>query len=378
MHKIRVLIVDDEVTVRSRLTKVLFSDPELDVVGAAANGRIALAKIPQVNPDVVLLDVEMPEMDGLETLTAIRKTYPLLPVIAIGTFSDRQPIVTLQALSLGATNYATMPTKADSSDAAIQHIRENLIPKIKVFGSGSQRLQVPTVKPKSIAVPTRQLTKSTIAKEVPVGRTLTTTVVSSPSQVDVVAIGGSIGGPNALAVVLPKLPADLPVPIVIVQHMPPMFTKLLAERLASKCQIRVDEAVSGAVLEPGHAWIAPGDFHMIVARNGKVVRIRTHQEPPENSCRPAVDVLFRSVAEVYGGGAIVVVLTGMGQDGLRGCKCIRDVGGQILAQDEASSVVWGMPGFVANAGLADKVIPLDQIGGEIIRRLKENRAKTGD
>lgn len=378
MHKIRVFVVDDEVAVRSRLAKVLSSDPELEVVGAAANGRIALAKIPRVNPDVVLLDVEMPEMDGLETLTAIRKTYPLLPVIALGTFSGRQPAVTLKALSLGATNYATMPTKADSSDAAIQHIRENLISKIKVIGSSSQRLQMPTVNPKSIAAPTRLLTKSTIAKEVPAGRTLTTTVGSSPSRVEVVAIGGSIGGPNALAVVLPELPADLPVPIVIVQHMPPMFTKLLAERLASKCQIRVDEAVSGAVLEPGHAWIAPGDFHMIVSRNAKVVRIKTHQEPPENSCRPAVDVLFRSVADVYGGGAIAVVLTGMGQDGLRGCKCIREVGGQILAQDEATSVVWGMPGFVANAGLADKVLPLDQIGGEIMRRVKQNRAKTGD
>lgn len=202
--------------------------------------------------------------------------------------------------------------------------------------------------------------------------------ISSPGRVDVVAIGGSIGGPDALAVVLPELPADLPVPIVIVQHMPPMFTKLLAERLASKCQIRVDEAVPGAVLEPGHAWIAPGGFHMIVSRNGKVVRIRTHQEPPENSCRPAVDVLFRSVAEVYGGGALAVVLTGMGQDGLRGCKYMREVGAQILAQDQASSVVWGMPGFVANAGLADKILPLDQIGGEIMRRVKENRAKTGD
>lgn len=346
------LIVDDEVVVRSRLTKVLSSDPELEVVGAAANGRIALAKIPQVNPDLVLLDVEMPEMNGLKTLAVIRKTYPLLPVIMIGKSTEDCAEAAKEALSLGATDYATKPTNLDSMDAATKHIRENLIPKIKVFGSGATTSQMPTVYP-SIAAPTRPLT--------PI-------VVSSPRRVEVLAIGGSIGGPSALAIVLPKLPADLPIPIVIVQHMPPMFTKLLAERLASKCQIRVDEAVSGAVLEPGHAWIAPGDFHMIVERNG-IVQIKTHQEPPENSCRPAVDVLFRSVAEVYGGSAIAVVLTGMGQDGLRGCKCIREVGGQILAQDEASSVVWGMPGFVANAGLADKVLPLDQIGGEIMRRV---------
>ena len=354
MQKIHILIVDDAVVVRSRVTKVLSSDPRLEVVGAAANGRIALAKIPQVNPDVVVLDIEMPEMNGLETLTAIRKTYPLLPVIMFSTLTERGAAATLEALSLGATDYATKPSNVDSMDAAIEHIRENLIPKIKVFGSGAATSQMPTVYQKSIVAPTQPLTKK---------------VVSSPGRVEVVAIGVSTGGPNALPVVLSEFPADFPIPIVIVQHMPPTFTKLLAKRLASKSQIRVDEAVPRAVLEPGHAWIAPGNFHMIVERNGAGVRIITHQEPPENSCRPAVDVLFRSVAEVYGGSAIAVVLTGMGQDGLRGCECIREVGGQILAQDQASSVVWGMPGLVANTGLADKVLPLDQIGGEIMRRV---------
>lgn len=358
MQKIRILIVDDAVVVRSRVSKVLSSTPGLEVVGVAANGRIALAKIPQVNPDVVILDVEMPEMNGLETLAAIRKSYPLIRVIMFSTLTERGATATLEALSLGATDYATKPNNPDSIDAAIQHIRDDLIPKIRVLGSGAANSQMLTVDARLITAPNQPLT---------------TKVVSNPNRVDVVAIGVSTGGPNALADVLPEFPADFPVPIVIVQHMPPMFTSLLAERLASKTKIRVEEAVPGAVLEPGHAWIAPGDFHMIVERDG-IVRIGTHQEPPENSCRPAVDVLFRSVAEAYGGGAIAVVLTGMGQDGLRGCKCIRSVGGQILAQDEASSVVWGMPGFVANAGLADQVLPLDQIGGEIIRRVRKNRA----
>ncbi len=352
MPKIRILVVDDAVVVRSRVSKVLSSDPELEVVGVAANGHIALAKIPQVTPDVVILDIEMPEMDGLETLVALRKTYPVLPVIMFSTLTRAGAAATLEALSLGATDYATKPSLAGSVDAAIQHIRDDLIPKIKTFGkvlgSGVASSQAGTVY--SPIAPTRSSPK----------------VISSPNQAAVVAIGVSTGGPNALADVLSQFPANLPVPIVIVQHMPPMFTKLLAERLAAKSQIRVDEAVPGAVLQPGHAWIAPGDFHMVVERHGTVVQIGTHQDPPENSCRPSVDVLFRSVAEVYGDGAIAVVLTGMGQDGLRGCECIRKVGGQILAQDEASSVVWGMPKFIADAGLADKVLPLDQIANEIM------------
>jgi two-component system chemotaxis response regulator CheB len=187
----------------------------------------------------------------------------------------------------------------------------------------------------------------------------------------VLAIGASTGGPNALADVFRRLPADFPVPIVIAQHMPPMFTRLLAERLSAEFPLRVHEGGSGAVLEPGHAWIAPGDHHMIVVKEGSQVRLLLHQDPPENSCRPAVDVLFRSVAAVFGPNALAVVLTGMGQDGLRGCAAIHEAGGQILAQDEATSVVWGMPGYVVRAGLADRVLPLSLIADEILRRMPE-------
>ncbi|MBR8836208.1 MAG: chemotaxis response regulator protein-glutamate methylesterase [Stigonema ocellatum SAG 48.90 = DSM 106950] len=351
MAKIRVLIVDDAVVVRSRVSKVLASDDSLEVVGIAANGRIALAKIPLVNPDVIILDVEMPEMNGLETLVAIRKTYPHLPVIMFSTFTRIGAAATLEALSLGANDYATKPISMGSEEAVNQHIREDLVPKIKLFGSGLGRSK----QTRFIASGVREIP--------PFPPPLSP---SSPHQlrkqeIDVVAIGVSTGGPNALSVVLPQLPKDFPVPILIVQHMPPMFTKLLAEQLSAKSQIQVYEAVPETVLKPGCAWIAPGGFHMVVEQDGTVVRIATHQAPPENSCRPSVDVLFRSVAKVYGAKTLAVVLTGMGQDGLRGCECIRQVGGQILAQDEASSVVWGMPGFVANAGLADQIVSLENI-----------------
>ncbi|MEA5550445.1 chemotaxis response regulator protein-glutamate methylesterase [Anabaena cylindrica UHCC 0172] len=347
MPKIRVLVVDDAVVVRSRISKILSIDPELEVVGVAANGRIALAKIPQVNPDVVILDIEMPEMDGLQTLCAIRQIYPHLPVIMFSTSTRTGAIATLEALSLGASDYATKPSNLGSVEAINQHIQTDLIPKIKVFGAGT------TLFP----------TLSTVAH--PVVFPLNT----NPKQVEVVAIGVSTGGPNALTALLTELPADLSVPILIVQHMPPMFTKLLAERLSSKCQIPVNEAIPGVVLEPGQAWIAPGDFHLVVQRDKDVVRLATHQAPSENSCRPSVDVLFRSVAEVYGAGAIAVILTGMGKDGLHGCQCIREVGGQVLAQDKASSVVWGMPSFVVNAGLANQIVTLDQMASEIMRRI---------
>ena len=368
MPKIRVLIVDDAVLVRSRVSKVLSSDPDLEVVGVAANGRIALAKIPQVNPDAIVLDVEMPQMNGLETLAAIRQTYPLLAVIMFSTFTRSGATATLEALSLGANDYATKPSNLGSLEAVNQHISQELIPKIKLFGSqraegqGNKETRGDKGKLAPRPSPLAPRHSSLATRHSPL----------ATERVDIVAIGVSTGGPNALAALLSEFPAEFPVPIAIVQHMPPMFTKLLAERLASKCEIRVDEAFAGAILEPGRAWIAPGNFHAIVERDGKVVRIGINQEPPENSCRPSVDVLFRSIAQVYGAKALAVVLTGMGQDGLRGCEYIREVGGQILVQDRASSVVWGMPSFVANAGLADRVVSLDQMAGEIISRVRKN------
>jgi two-component system chemotaxis response regulator CheB len=367
MRKIRVLIVDDAVVVRKMVGDVLSADSALEVVGAAANGRIGLAKIPQVNPDLVTLDMEMPEMDGLQTLAVLRKTYPRLPVIMFSTLTARGAVATLDALSLGANDYVTKPANVGSVAVGMQRIREDLIPKIKALCPGIAGIERPpapslrTLRPENHTPPRP-------------GSSIEQAIHSPGRRVDIVAIGVSTGGPNALAELLPQLPADFPVPVVIVQHMPPLFTKLLAERLAAKSAIRVNEGAAGALLQPGYAWVAPGDFHMVVARDAAAVRLQMHQGPPENSCRPAVDVLFRSVAKLYGTGALAVVLTGMGQDGLRGCEEIRESGGQILAQDEASSVVWGMPGFVARAGLADKILPLEQMANEITRRVRESRS----
>lgn len=361
MRKIRAMVVDDSALIRRMVSEVLSNDDQIEVVGFAANGRIAVAKIPQVNPDVVILDVEMPVMNGLEALRELRKTHRRLPVIMFSTLTERGASATLDALTLGATDYVTKPSNTGSASVALQRIREELIPKIKAHCSAAGRslAAAPRVGKPSPPLQPRRLEQAS-------------------ARVDVVAIGVSTGGPNALAEVIPQLPARFAVPVVIVQHMPPIFTRFLAERLSAKSKIPVCEGKPRAVVESGQAWVAPGDFHMIVQQDKGMVRIATHQGPPENSCRPAVDVLFRSVAEVYGPHALGVVMTGMGQDGLRGCQSIREAGGQVLAQDAETSVVWGMPGFVVNAGLADKVLPLGQLAGEIVQRVDRGRsAKSG-
>jgi len=366
MRKIKVLVVDDSVVVRKIVSDTLTEDPDIEVVGIAANGRIALQKIPQVDPDLVTLDVEMPEMNGLETLTELRKSNTSIPVIMFSTLTDRGAATTLEALSLGATDYVTKPANVGSVAVAMQRIREELIPKIKTLCSQKVGLETPATLPPAKPIASKP-------------RTGAATVVSSrpkgpPGRVEIVAIGVSTGGPNALAELMPTIPADFPLPIVMVQHMPPYFTKLLAQRLSDKCQIEVHEAKAGDILKPGHAFIAPGDYHITLTRQGTDVKILTNQGPPENSCRPAVDPLFRSVANLYGEQTLAVILTGMGQDGLSSCEMIHEKGGQIIVQDQESSVVWGMPGFVAKANLAEKILPLNKMGEEIIYRSKIGRA----
>src|SRR5262245_3634570 len=291
----------------------------------------------------------MPVMDGLETLRELRKSYPRLPVIMFSALTERGAAATLDALAAGATDYFAKPSAACGADAARRVIRDELIPAIK-----------------TLCAPAPAPARAAVARPAAPGEARRPTPAA---PVELVAVGTSTGGPNALAELFSGLPGALPVPIVIVQRMPPMFTRLLAERLSAQSPVRVEEGRSGGALRPGHAWVAPGDHHMIVVRDGPGGRVLLHQDPPENSCRPAADVLFRSVAEAFGPSALAVVLTGMGQDGLRGCEAIRAAGGQVLVQDEATSVVWGMPGFVARAGLADKVLPLALIAGEVVRRV---------
>jgi two-component system chemotaxis response regulator CheB len=351
MTPIRILVVDDSVVMRKLLSDTLSEDRAMEVVGLASDGKIALAKIPLLNPDLVTLDIEMPVMNGLETLAAIRRLYPKLPVIMFSTLSERGAAATLDALALGASDYATKPSNTGGPALAIERVRAELIPRIKAL-CGAAPLKL-------VALP----------KLRPVSKPRVTT---NP-RIEIVAIGASTGGPNALAEVLPRIAKDFPVPIVVVQHMPPIFTRQLAERLASRCAIPVEEGGADVVLSPGHAWIAPGNFHMRVVRSGVSRRLNLNQGPEENSCRPAVDVLFRSVAAAYGANVLAVVMTGMGADGVLGAQEIRDAGGNVIIQNEASSVVWGMPGLVHASGLDDASYPLDCLAEEITRRVRQSR-----
>lgn len=355
MPPIRVLIVDDSAVIRKVICDGLAADSSVEVVGTAANGSIALGKIPQIHPDIVTLDVEMPGMNGLETLAEIRKAYPKLPVIMFSTLTERGAATTLDALALGASDYATKPSNTGSLDATLKQIREHLIPKIKALcGARVPLTAIPalTATPNAIPLPASALA----------------------ARVDLLAIGTSTGGPNALAELIPAIPGDFPVPVVIVQHMPPVFTRLLAGRLNDKSQLTVQEAKAGQVIKPGEAWIAPGDYHMTVDRLGTTIRLALNQDQPENSCRPAVDPMFRSVASAFGPNVLAVVLTGMGYDGVSGSQHIRERGGQVIVQDEASSVVWGMPGQVVAAGFANAIYPLASMAQEIVRRVAQKRS----
>jgi two-component system chemotaxis response regulator CheB len=362
VSKLRVLIVDDAVVIRRIVSDVLSADPGIEVAGTAANGKIAVARIAQLNPDLVTLDVEMPEMDGLATLRELRKTHPRLPVIMFSTLTARGASSTLDALAAGANDYVTKPANVGSVAVAMARIREELIPKIKALcvKPSNTPFVPPAPAHESAASPARTpalLQRAKVAN----------------AAVKVVVIGVSTGGPNALAEVIPAIPAGLPVPVLIVQHMPPVFTRLLAERLDQKSAVRVHEAAAGDLLEPATVYIAPGDFHMTIESGDEGPRIALNQNPPENSCRPAVDVMFRSAAEVFGDRVLAVILTGMGQDGYRGAQAVREAGGSVIAQDEATSVVWGMPGAVARGGLAEQLIPLNEVARQIAARVSRHR-----
>jgi two-component system, chemotaxis family, protein-glutamate methylesterase/glutaminase len=364
MKKTRVLVVDDAVVMRRVVSHVLEGDAALEIVGTASNGSLALTKIAELHPDLVTLDLEMPELDGLATLKALRQVHSHLPVIMLSRFTERGASATSKALALGANDFVTLPNGVGNLIEAMQRIQEQLIPKIKRLTQQQTE--------------TSGATACAIGKAEPNERPRERRVkhACSSSQIEIVAIGVSAGGPEALATVIPALARDFPVPIVIVQHMPPEFTSRLAAQLQAKSAIEVSEGAANDSIFPGHAWIAPGGYHMLVTRGEEGARLQMTVSAPENYCRPAVDVLFRSVAACYGPGVLAVVLTGLGQDGLRGCQQICAAGGQVIVQDEASSVVWGMPGAVAKAGLADQVVPLAQLAAEITRRVKQSRFET--
>lgn len=346
-ERIRVLVVDDSVVIRRLVTHALEERDTIEVVGAAADGAIALARIPQVNPDIITLDIEMPVMDGMETLRRVRRDYPEMRVIMFSTLTERGAAVTLDALRAGADDYVAKASNEGSLDRSLLRLREELIPRIEQF----------------FVFPERQSAAKPAAAP-PAHAPSAPAFMVAPKAV---AIGVSTGGPAALTELLPALPASFPLPVLVVQHMPPLFTRLLAERLDNLCPLSVAEAQDGDDVRAGKILIAPGDFHMKVAAGDAGPQVRLDQSPPQNSCRPAVDVLFTSMSEVYAGAVLPVILTGMGQDGLRGARVLNAHGASVIAQDEASSVVWGMPGAVVGAGLAGQVAPLDRIA-EIIRK----------
>jgi two-component system chemotaxis response regulator CheB len=368
MPAVRILVCDDSVVIRKLLTQTLNEVPGMEVVATAALGKIALSKIQQCSPDVVILDVEMPEMDGIETLKKIRVDWPRLPVIMFSTKTERGAAATIEALTSGASDYVTKPSNVGSVVVAMTRVREQMVPKIQALVSGQKTIG-------SRKIPVVAAAAAPVALPRPATPIVTARPTGPRPPIDIVAIGASTGGPAAVSEVICGIPADFPVPIVIVQHMLATFTKHFADRLASSAKIGVVEAQVGDVLVPGKAYIARGDYHMTIEKKQGRGLVLANQDPPENYCRPAVDVLFRSVARVYGASALAVVLTGMGQDGLLGCGAIREAGGDVIVQDEATSVVWGMPGFVARAGLASDVLPLARIGSEVRRRVAVSGAR---
>lgn len=342
MTAIRPLIVDDSVVVRNTLREVFRSVQEIGDCSVAADGRIALDLIPQIRPGIVILDLEMPRLNGLDTLRALQHSYPELPVIVFSSLTEAGARETIQALAIGAADYVTKPARQRNLPATIERIHAELVPKV-------------------LALSARRAAAGDSV--IPTGRHRTPADSSSTPQL--LVIGCSTGGPAAVEQILTSLPAGFPIPVVIAQHMPAIFTARLAERLNSQCVLPVTEVTQPCELRRGHVFVASGAGHMIVASRRGSPWCEPVAAEDDTSIKPSVDLLFQSAAELSGSGTLALVLSGMGRDGERGCEFVRDGGGCVIVQDEASSVVWGMPGAVATAGLADHIVSLSDISHTI-------------
>jgi two-component system chemotaxis response regulator CheB len=376
---IRVMVVDDSAVVRGLVTRMLEEDPHVQVVASVGNGQMAINALDRHDVEVVILDIEMPVMDGLTALPLLLKVDPHLQVIMASTLTLKNADISLRALEKGAADYIPKPTSSREISGGVD-FKTHLIQKVNALAALRRRYprrlaRTEPVAPRPTMAPA--LRPGGAAAEAPAAprpaifHRQTQPLVLRPASnevPDVIAIGSSTGGPQALFAVLGNLKAGtLRQPILITQHMPPTFTTILAEHISRVSGWAAAEGVDGEVIRPNRIYIAPGDFHMVVESKGVDKIIRLNKNPPENFCRPSVDPMLRSIAAAYGRKVLVVILTGMGSDGLKGGQVVTEAGGNVIAQDEATSVVWGMPGAVATAGICSAVLPLNDIPQQILR-----------
>jgi len=360
--KLKVLVVDDSALFRRAISEALALLPDVEVIGSAPNGKIALERVAAFAPDLVTLDLEMPEMGGLEVLEELRRQGRGCGVVVVSSFTSRGSELTIKALERGAFDFITKPSGGDVQ-ANIQAVRDALVPVVAAYKRKSE-IRAILNRPAGVSA-------AGAAPLPPPPRPVPAARQADGGASDLVVIGISTGGPNALAALIPYLPADLRAPVLIVQHMPPLFTQSLAKSLDAKSALSVKEAEDGEVIRKGGVYIAPGGRQMkIAAGSGADTVLRITDEPPEHNCKPSVDYLFRSVANQYAGRTVAVIMTGMGSDGVTGLRLLKRRGAHVIAQDEASCVVFGMPGEAVKAGVVDQVVPLGRIAEEIVRNLR--------
>ncbi|MDD5585933.1 MAG: chemotaxis response regulator protein-glutamate methylesterase [Alphaproteobacteria bacterium] len=385
------MIVDDSAFIRGAMARAMEDAPYIQIVASVSNGELAVKSLRREPVDVIVLDIEMPVMDGLTALPQLKAIDPAVQIVMASTLTQRNAEISLKAMSLGATDYIPKPSTSRELMGA-EEFKHELLEKIKALGALARRSGVrssPFAAAARPVSPVPALIVTPVSKQdkpaqaplsgVPVrmaGGAVKEIILRKEPIIrpDVIAIGSSTGGPQALFKVIKDMGAWLPQPVVITQHMPPAFTSILAEHIERQCQVKCTEAKDGEVLEPRHYYIAPGDFHMLINVRGGAPTISLVKDPPENFCRPAVDPMLRSLITVYGKRILVVILTGMGQDGTKGSDAVVKAGGSVIAQDEASSVVWGMPGAVATSGLCSAVLPITEIGGFVRHAVMEVRA----
>ncbi|SCZ28734.1 protein-glutamate methylesterase/protein-glutamine glutaminase [Afifella marina] len=374
---IRVMVVDDSAFIRGILARWISEEPDLALVASHPNGRRAVDDVIRSQPDVAILDIEMPEMDGLQALPLILEKRPGTAVIMASTLTRRGAEVSIRALTLGAADYVPKPDSANGLLAAAD-FRHDLISKVRSLGAGvrrgkSFRTPAPTT---ARQAPGASAPAATRGAAIPAAAKPKVRLrPASMSAVRALAIGSSTGGPQALTRFFTDAGSALTtIPVFVTQHMPPTFTTILAEHIAKASGRPAAEGVDGEPVRPGHIYVAPGGKHMLVAKSNGTTVIKLSDAPPVNFCKPAVDPMFQSISDVYGSATLALVLTGMGSDGAKGATIIADGGGAVIAQDEASSVVWGMPGATAEVGACSEILPIAEIGPRVVRRISGGRS----